>query len=268
MDDEQSGEAVARALRSAQAAPVRQALVGCQFYCDDPDLSHEIIAAPAEDPVIVIRQADGDRRLAYAALAQGYVIDPQGGLGPAVTASRSPRDEALDHAERVIGRYGVKPTTIGREHWIALADIFQADAGVLPQYDTRQERYRLLKRYDLARQGAEILERWRSLLPAEDTDGATQIAIGLAWCHRHAGQAQAALAVTDILVAQGGRLKPSAVAVLACERAAILLDLYERDGNSQRLTEARQWVDRSYAFNQNDHARQVYNRLRSLTAPG
>lgn len=71
MDDEQSGEAVARALRSSQAAPVRQALVGCQFYRDDPDLSHEIIAAPAEDPVIVIRQADGDRRLAYAALAQG-----------------------------------------------------------------------------------------------------------------------------------------------------------------------------------------------------
>ena len=269
MDDEQPGEVVVRALRSSQAGGVRRALVGCQFYRDDPEASHEIVAVPIDEPVIVIRQADGERRLAYAALAQGFVIDHGGELGPAVTASRSARDEALDRAEVIIGRYGVKPSSIGREHWIALADIFESDAaGVLPLYGARDESYRLLKRHDLARHGAGILERWRSMLPAEDIDGATQVAIGLAWCHRHSGQPQAALAVTDILTAPHARLKPSAAAVLACERAAILLDLYERDGNPQRLAEARKWADRSYAYNQNDHARQVYNRLKSLTKTG
>ncbi len=264
MEDEHSGDAVARALRSPQASGVRQALVGCRFYRDDPDASHEIVAAPDGEFVIVLHQADGDRRLSYGALAQGYVVDVRGDLGPAIAATRSERDDALDRAERVIGRYGVKPATIGREHWIALAAMFDADAaGVLPPYDVRDERYRLLSRYDLARHGAAILERWRSLLPADDIDGTTQVAIGLAWCHRHAGQAH-----TDILTTERGRLKPSTVAVLACERAAILLDLYEGDGDPQRLVEARRWVDRSYAINRNEHAGQVYNRLRSLIAAG
>jgi hypothetical protein len=56
--------------------------------------------------------------------------------------------------------------------------------------------------------------------------------------------------------------------VLACECAAILLDLYKRDGHCRRLVEARRWVDQSYAYNQNDPAGQVYNRFRSLTAVG
>lgn len=269
IDDEQPGEAVMRALRSPEAGGVRHALIGCRFYRDDPDTALEIVAAPAGEPVIVLRQGNGDRRLPYGALAQGYVLDARGDLGSAIAVTRSPRDDALDRAERVIGGHGVKPGTIGREHWLELAAIFEADAaGILPPYDIRDERYRLLRRYDLARHGADVLQRWRSLLPVDDIDGATQIAIGLAWCHRHAGQTQAALAATDILTTHRARLKPSGAAVLACERAAILLDLYERDGDHRRLAKARRWVDQSYAYNQNDHAGQVYNRLRSLTVGG
>jgi hypothetical protein len=68
---------------------------------------------------------------------------------------------------------------------------------------------------------------------------AGHIGVELATCYRQAGEIRRAFGVTEVLA--GRALTLGTRPVFECERAGILLDLFERDHDPARLIEARRW---------------------------
>jgi hypothetical protein len=264
--EDETGEEIVRALKSPNAAPVRAALIGCHFYTEDPDQAEEITVAPTDAPVLIVSRGGKERRLGYALLERGYVI-PQGpDLRSALAAARSPRDERVRWATPILARERIKQTGISLDDRIALAEAIEDDrARTLPDAALRHRRYQLFRTYQLDRQGARMLEKWRAMLPAGSAEAVANL-IELAASHRRAGQIEQALETTALVTERGAALAPSARAVLACERAAILLDLFERNRDPARLTEARRWAGLAWSIEQSEHISRVYQRLTSLEA--
>jgi len=264
--DDEAGEQVTRALRSSAAAPVRSALVGCHFYSADPEQAELIADAPSDAPILITYRDGSTRRLPYGLLEQGYVIPNGPDLRAALAAARTPRDEQMDQAAAILARERVNVTAVAADDRLALAAAFQeARAGVLPSATLRRQRYQLLRDYELYRQAARILEGWRTMLPSESTEEAT-ILIELAACYRHMGQVKLAFETTELLASRAKTLAPGAKAVFASERAAILLDLFERDRDPARLVEARRWAGVAWSIDQSEYVSMVYKRLTTLEA--
>ena len=262
--EDELGEHVARALRSALAAEVRSALIGCHFYLDDPDDLEPVTDAPADAAILITLRNGKTRRLPYGALEQGYIVPNGPGLRAALQAARTPREEQLDRAAAILASARVNPAALAADDRLALAEAFEdARAGVLPDAALRQQRYTLLRRYDLYRQGAGILEGWRAMLPSDSSDEATVI-IELAACYRHSGEIRQAFETTELLAGRARTLPPGTRAVFASERAAILLDLFERNHDPARLVEARRWAGIAWSIEQSDYVSMVYKRLTAL----
>ncbi|MFT3966122.1 MAG: hypothetical protein QM690_09595 [Sphingobium sp.] len=266
--DDELGEQIVRALRSAGAVAVRSALIGCHFYHDDPDDVELITDAPSDAAILIAIRNGKTRRLPYGALEQGYIIPNGPELRAALQAARTPREEELDRAAAILASERVNSAALAADDRLALAEAFEdARAGVLPDAAMRQNRYKLLRRYELYRQGVGILEGWRAMLPQDSGDQAT-ILIELAACYRYSGEIRRAFEVTDLLAGRVRTLTPGARAVFASERAAILLDLFERDHDPARLVEARRWAGVAWSIDQSEYVSMIYKRLTSLEGTG
>ncbi len=172
--EDELGEHVARALRSAQAAAVRFALIGCHFYQNDPDDLEPVTDAPADAAILITLRNGKMRRLSYGTLEQGYIVPNGPELRAALQAARTPREEQLDRAAAILASARVNPAAIAADDRLALAEAFEdARTGLLPDAALRQRRYTLLRRYDLYRQGTGILEGWRAMLPPDSSAEAT-----------------------------------------------------------------------------------------------
>lgn len=223
--EDETGEEIGRALRSARAGPVRNALVGCRFYRDDPDDTVEIIAVPVEERVLVTRREDREHRLPFALFEQGYVIPSGPGLRAALDAARTPEDERLDQAAIILARHRIKPASLSIGDRLALAEAFEiTDGDALPDKELRLRSYQLLRDHGFYRQAVPLLQRWSDLLPASGPEAVTTL-IELAACYRHSGQIEHALGTTGRLAGQAGTMQPATKAVFACEHAAILMDI-------------------------------------------
>lgn len=264
--EDETGEEIVRALKSPNAAPVRAALIQCHFYTDDPDQAEEITAAPTDAPILIVSRGGKERRLVYPLLERGFVIPRGPDLRSALAAARSPREERAKWATRILAREWIKQTGISLDDRIALAEAFEDDrAGTLPDAALRHRRYQLFRTYELDRQGVRMLEKWRAMLPPGSAEAVTNL-IELAASQRRAGQIEQALETTALVTERGAALAAGARAVLACERAAILLDLFEHHRDPARLTEARRWADLAWSIEKSEYISRVYQRLTSLEA--
>ena len=261
---DETGEEIVRALKSAGADAVREALVGGRFYRDDPDDTSEIVAAPAGEPVLIVRGGGRERRLPYAMIGQGYVIPNGPELRVALAATRTPQDKRLDHAANVLARHRINASMLSIDDRLALAQAFEiTDAGRLPEHALRLRAYQMLRDRAWHRQAIPLLEQWSALLPPDSAKAIT-VLIALGACYRHSGQIGRALGITERLAARPGIMQSRTKAVFACEHAAILMDMFERDGDQQRLTEARRWAGIAWRLDPSDYANQLYQRLKSL----
>jgi len=263
---DETGEEIVRTLRSAAAEAVRKALVGCRFYRDDPEDSVEIIAVPAEERVLIARHEGLERRLPHALFEQGYVIPAGPGLRAALAAARTPEDERQDRAAIILARHRIKASAFSVDDRLMLAEAFDTtEANMLPGAARRLRSYQLLRDGGFHRQAIPLLQRWIEMLPLDGPEAVTTL-IELAACYRHSGQIERALGITGRLAGRARAMRPGTRAVFACEHAAILMDMFERDGDRRRLAEARQWAGVAWRLDPSDYASQLYQRLKSLEA--
>ena len=113
-----------------------------------------------------------------------------------------------------------------------------------------------------------IAESWLQLALASQDRPSVDIHIKLAYFLRHSGQLEKALDVTDVvhLTNRSVRISPAQRAILATNRAATLVDLYELRGDSELLKQARACLGIAWAIEKPEEASRVYQRLDRLEA--
>jgi hypothetical protein len=92
------------------------------------------------------------------------------------------------------------------------------------------------------------------------------ILVKLVYCLRHSGNLHEALKAADFGLSRNDRIALSQVqkAIIATERAAVLLDLFEAQRAPELLKEARKSAGMSFAISQSEEVRAVYQRLKKL----
>lgn len=221
---------------------------------------------PADARVLIIRREGREQRLPHALFEQGYVIAQGPGLRAALASARTPEDERVDHTAIVLARHRIKASAFPIDDRLMLAEAFDnTEANVLPDTARRLRSYQILRDGGFHRQAIPLLQRWSDMLPPDSPETFT-MQIEIAACYRHSGQIEHALGTTGRLAGRSRAMQPGTRAVFACEHAAILMDMFERDGNRRRLTEARQWAGVAWRLDPSDYVSQLYQRLKALEA--
>lgn len=118
------------------------------------------------------------------------------------------------------------------------------------------------------RQACELVGDWQSAVMAAPVLAIEEASFRIQYCAllRAARRPQEALAATDVLLdARGSISGEQQRAILLTIRAAALMDLYERDGDRQRLYEARRRLGNAWKIQgPNEHSAMAYRRLEAL----
>jgi hypothetical protein len=250
-----------------EAAPL---LVGCQL--DDGEYVHllPIVDVDVSRNSLVI-EYNGDRKSRpLAILRQGLVVDERPGtpLICEIDGSKSPMQKQLEDARKQLSQFHINPAQIANDDdvYIILNTLEDQQNTEIPSRDGREESYEALKRADLNRLGATIMDRWLKL--SLDAGGRIEpdIYIKLTYFLRHSGSLNKALRTTGVLELPTSTFRPSQGerAVLSTMRGAILLDLYEANNDGDLLKQARAYAARAYAINQSDAVQMLYRRLAKL----
>jgi hypothetical protein len=266
---ELSGSAVQQWMMKVDPATATQLLVGCGVDDGEADdlLDIESIAA---NNVLICRFGGRLTRIPAAKLktCSVYVDRTDHPLRAAVEASRTPTQRRLDELRQELQSLRVPTSSITNERdaETVLAAWQDDAAGVLPSEMERNQRYETFKRLQLLRSSAHIIDGWRkaSLRTNEPLDAG--ILIQLAFCLRYNGDLANALEATNVLELQAPfiRIRSGQRAILATMRAAILMDLYEAEGDTDRLGQAKQYAAKAWSIAQSPETRMVYNRLNKL----
>ena len=126
--------------------------------------------------------------------------------------------------------------------------------------------YKIIKRADLLPFGAKVIGTWRDLSLAKKGSVSGDVLIKLAYCFRHSGQLDKALDASEVVTRHDRKvsLTHGQKAVLATERAAALLDLYNIRRDQSLLAQARRCAGIAWAIAQSNETSLVYQRLKSL----
>ena len=266
-ETELAGDDVSRALANAATGPeVATALIGCLYYRDDPLDLAEIIEPDRETGGFVMMRGPKRARLPLPWLANGYIIErrvpPR--LPALVAAARPAHLTAADTARRQLSALGIRHPGLTNEDAVELAAAV-ADAG--RRRDMRGKAAAILQRCNMHRQYIQLAQGWLAAAPLGEA--LVDVVIQLARSNRMSNQLDEALSQTNIVVSRGAseRLTEDQRAILFTQRAAILLDLYERDEEGSRYHEAKACADRAWALRQSEQCSNVYGRLHHIPEP-
>ena len=269
-DFEFDGEKLLRALKDARVSnAVIEALIGCDFYVDNPDHLARIIAYDERDCVFVLQTPVGELRRNALRLAQGYIIEPRDRslLEPLLDQATPAYVKQSDRARRRLADAGVHSALISRGDASRLAELLldHLDAWPPPRV-RRDEIFGLLTKYGLYPAVIRYGEQWLDLAEQQDKPADVDVLIQLGSAYRQTGNLEAAMRITEFAAKPhaSSRLSPSALSVLLTIRAATHLDLFERDRVAIRLASARKCAARSYAIQPSEQCSMVYRRLAKL----
>jgi hypothetical protein len=158
------------------------------------------------------------------------------------------------HIASELEGYGLRPVS-AEDARVLVGVLGQIEAGEKPSFDELQQFYEACKR---SAANPNPQQRRRALLAGASVFRAVErmveridasVRIKLAFCLRHSGQTQQAIAATDFIEDRDTArwLTRDAMGILATERAAALADLFEMDRSPKTLTGAMYWARRAYA---------------------
>ena len=269
------GHEVAVFIRKAGVKAARKVLVGCILDDQSSEQGWQIIGVRA-DQKIEIKGSDGQALLiSVDQLSRFLVIDERKPtqLRRAVDGFLSSHDLKQRHIVSELEGHGLRP--VSAEDAKALFGVIsEINAGEKPSFDAQQQFHEACKR---SAASPDPQQRRRALLCGasvferiEQMEGYlnASVRIKLAYYWRHLGQTQLAIEATDFIEEQGitKRVTSAQMEILATERAAILVDVYELDRNLGTLERAKYWAKRAYAISdgKSDEAKSVLRRVNSF----
>ena len=212
---------------------------------------------------------DGEtKRFPIGALRSLSIVDqrPNAPLREAINCATTPAEQELDSARDFLKSKGIKAHKIVNSDDVLelVQTVDNHDAGVLPSLAVMRYRYEMLKRTQLYHQGVKFTKGWQDLSERNKGPKVPEIYVMLAFFLRHSGRLDEAIIVTEVINFPRSKFRanPSAIAVLATQRAAILIDLYEIRRDLALLEQARKYAAKAWAIQQGDEVHMVYARLK------
>lgn len=263
------GKAVLRWLKETPHDRAAEILIGCGL---DNGVDEELLVIEELDVDFVLQCRLGltKKRIPPTLLQQSIVVDNKAGhpLKAAIEQTTPEYERILIDAKRKLQNAGIPAEKLTRSaDLFSLIEVLEAhEHKRLPTPELQEELYDLIKRANLLQLGAKIIEGWRNLELNSNGYVDGDILIRLAYCWRHSGQIGRALEASKPVVEYDKtvRITPAQKAVLATERAAALMDLFEIRRDQQLLSAARRCAGIAWAISQSQETSLVYERLKSL----
>lgn len=267
---ELEGAEVARALENASTSDaVADALVGCCFYLEDPDALAEITGVERPGPIFTLKGPSGPKRLTVAQIARGYIVEQRDELRlpSLVHAAKPPHVIAGEEARRRLAKAGIREAKLSADDALEL-DLLLPDGanGPVPSWNARLRISGILHRYELYRDYIRLASSWPGALPGTGEPLLGDVLIQLAFSYRAIGDEAGAMRLTDAVVRPetAAMLNRSDQAVLFTQRAALHLDLFDRDRDPMRLKSAKKCADAAWQRQQSEACSLVYKRLKKI----
>lgn len=266
-ENEFEGQQVALALINAGTCEaVAAALVGCDFYLDDPDELQTILGARAM-PGGVALVIDGRAPIPPDRLARGYILDTRdpSPLAPLLDAATPHHIKAADEARTALVKRGIHHPRVTHDDAVKLNDLLVAEEQhLMPPWELRREIADVFNRYDLHRAYIKLANGWIRAADKLKKPWPWDALIQMVRAHNELHEHESALTWTEVAVERGSgkRIPPGQLAILFNQRAATYLHLYQRSRNADQLTDARACANRSWAIKPSDECFKVYERLK------
>jgi hypothetical protein len=252
----------------------RKILQGCLLDDGKEDQLLEITDM-GSDFALQCRIGNTTKRIPPSLLSTSTVIDQRQDfpLQASLNLNKSPLEKERETAERFLRSRGISTAGIASSNdlFLLVAAAEDDQDSRLPTRQEQDNRYEAFKRSSLLREGAKIIERWMALALQQGNAIDGSILIKLAYCLRHTGNLERALDCTSAITAPTPRIQCFGMqrAILATERAAILMDFFEVTRQAEYLADARRTAGMAFAIyaSAKIHSPEldaVYDRLRSL----
>lgn len=257
------GQTVLNWMQEAGVEDLTRLLVGCGI--DDTRHEHLLNIIRVEPGRILICELAGELiRIGPQKIPRCIVVDRAEGfpLARAVEQSIPPGERRLRDARRYLAQNGINVDKITRE-----GDVFTiSDMMIrLPSPSHMNEGYEAFKKAGLHHDAARVFDRWLSIAQRSSPRLVGSLLIKLAFFRRSAGDLNGALAATDVLQHNPlrFRLQKSEKGVLATQRAAILLDIFDATRDDAHREEARRFAKRAWAIKRSSELSLLFKRLDS-----
>jgi hypothetical protein len=272
--DQLEGREVGEFIRKVGVPCAREVLIGCILDNQSSEQGLQITAIRADETIECKSSDDQAVFVKLVHLPRFLVIDERhpARLRRVVDGFLSEHDLNKRHMASELRAYGIRPASV-EDAKVLVGVIAHIEAGEEPPFDALQQFYEACKR---SAASPDPQQKRRALLAGASVFRAIErmadridasVRIKLAFCLRHSGQTQQAIAVTDFIEDRDTMrwVTREAMGILATERAAALADLYELNRSSETLTSALYWARRAYATSSaSTEAGLVLRRITSL----
>lgn len=263
------GSRVAEWLAHSDLEVIRATLIGCSLDDGTSDAEWHIVSV-GEDKSLTCIQAQLTSRFSLARLKHCVVLERGSAqtLHKLILESRSPYEAGVERARDSLRKHNIAVSALasGSDILVLLASVKAYVAKKLPQPNEQEKFYDVMKRTGQFRLGAKVCRQWLNTQLAQGRRLSGSTLIKLAFFLRHSGELVEALQATEPALAPDPRfaVSPGQRGVLASERAAILMDLFETRHNPELLREARKSAAVAYAAEPGPEAGLLYRRLEAL----
>lgn len=267
--DQIEGQKVINWMREVGVEQCRPILVGVKI--DDGKEDNLLIIEAIELQYVLICSINGQkRRIPPGKIRDCYFYDYRPGdiLSKIIFDALSEGERHLETCRKELRKAGFPVDKFPGFGDVtdALSMVKDFKNNILPSLSDQNKRYVILKRSELFIYAIDLISQWISLRLSQSPIIDADLLIKLALCFRRSGQFQKALDATDVVIMKHPRVIPtrSQRAILATERAATLLDVFEQNFDRSLLVEARECAGIAYSIEQSDEIKSLYNRLRAL----
>lgn len=254
---------------SKNARAMADALAGCSFYADNPDVLLKIEAVDLDSQLLTLTGPNGPLSLIVQRLGSGYVLETgeASRIEPIIARSKPDHIVAAERARIRLAGAGIRGELLSNDDATGLAHALGADPRNCPSdFNARALIADVLIQNDLHQAYITLAAHWDDGLAQQGLPLPVDVLIQLATAHRAAGNLDTAMRCTDIAVMPGAKetIPARQLSILFTQRAALHLDQYLTDKDPVRLASARKCAARSFAIDQSEECSAVYRRLEKL----
>ena len=239
MHAEIEGLDVAGALVGPYGGDLAAALIGCSFFPNASDVEdHVVTCAASATTKITIKRPSAPPALVDVAI--GSVL-PSDQVVEIVRAHRDRLDAPYPADVKTIEAAGIV-AEFNRPDAVALANIFRGTG--LPSLNERYAAFRAMARHGMDELLERLVRHWASLA---DTPVQIDLVIQFSPFQRKDGNYEEAVTALNRGI-ESPYKSPFQHLIMLTERAAVLLDLYDKTGDREFLITARQSHDEAAAL--------------------
>lgn len=265
MQTEVDGEKVLRWLRQRPASEDAQCLLSCLIYEEqNPEVEHQIIDLEIERLCIVTTAG----KFSAARISTAYFVDPSGVLTSTVNSCKTSTQRRFEDAKRYLAGHDVPATKLNGDAAICLKEAVEYMSSGQPlSNNLRVEVFKVLNKYSMHKTGLALAKNAIKVAHAQRRFD-PYLYIQLASFGRECGALKTALTATQAIwrAPPGQHVPANALRILHSQRAAIQMDLFEKDKKAARLEDAQRSLNAVHELGGSDLLEATEIRLSKLHA--